>query len=80
MFGRNQVSDKELLKNVNQRLTRAGAASSSRVTAMVRQGQVTLTGNLQQSHQRDPIVKAIARIAGVRRVIDQLKLVPKKVQ
>ena len=77
MFGRNQPSDKELLKTVNQRLTRA-SSSQSRISVAVRQGIVTVTGNLQQAHQRDPIVKALARIAGVRRVVDQLVLVVKK--
>jgi osmotically-inducible protein OsmY len=75
MFGKNSISDKDLLRTVNQRLTRAGSASQTRVIAAVRQGNVTLTGNLQYPYQRDPIVKTIERIAGVRRVIDQLQLV-----
>ena len=78
MFGKNQISDKDLLKTVNQRLTRSGSGSQSRVVAVVQQGGVTLTGNLQIAYQRDLIVKTVARIAGVRRVVDQLKLIPKK--
>jgi hypothetical protein len=78
MFGRNSVSDKDLLKAVNQRLTRSGSGSQSRIVAMVNQGSVTLTGNLQIAYQRDLIVKTVARIAGVRRVVDLLKLTPKK--
>jgi osmotically-inducible protein OsmY len=77
MFGRNQVSDKDLLKQVNQRLTRTGTASQSRVMVAVQQGTVTLTGTLQYAIQRSPIVKAVARVAGVSRVVDQMTLVEK---
>lgn len=79
MFGKN-VSDKDLLRTINQRLSRAGAASQARVTASVQQGNVTVSGNLQYSHQRGAIIKAIERIAGVRRVNDQLQLVERKQQ
>jgi osmotically-inducible protein OsmY len=75
MFGKNVVTDKDLLRTVNQRLSRAGAASSTRVTVTIQQGNVTLTGNLQYPYQRAPIVKSVERITGVRRVIDQLRLV-----
>jgi len=78
MFGRNQVADKDLLKSVNQKLSRTGTGSQSRVTATVQQGTVTLTGTLQYAIQRSPIVKAVARVAGVRSVVDQLQLVQKK--
>jgi len=75
MFGKNVVTDKDLLRTVNQRLSRAGAASSTRVNATIQQGNVTLTGNLQYPYQRAPIVKSVERVTGVRRVIDMLKLV-----
>jgi osmotically-inducible protein OsmY len=78
MFGRNQVPDKDLLKQVNQRLTRTGTGSQSRVMVAVQQGTVTLTGTLQYAIQRSPIVKAVARVAGVSRVVDQMTLVEKK--
>ena len=44
MFGRNQLSDKDLQKTVNQRLQRAGIGSQSRIAATVQGGMVTLTG------------------------------------
>jgi hypothetical protein len=78
MFGRNQVSDKDLLKSINQRLARTGTASQSKVNVSVQQGTVTLTGTLQHAIQRNPIVKAITRVAGVRRVNDQMQHVAKK--
>src|SRR5690606_31801008 len=78
MFGRNQVSDRDLLKTIQQRLARTGTASSSKVNVVVQQGNVTLTGTLQHAIQRDPIVKAVSRVTGVRRVSDQLQHVAKK--
>jgi hypothetical protein len=77
MFGKNETSDAALLKAVNQRLQRGGAGSQARISANVQSGTVTISGNLQYDAQRAPLVKLVARIPGVRRVIDQLKLVPK---
>jgi osmotically-inducible protein OsmY len=77
MFGRNEVSDKDLLKNVNRRLDRTGTGSHSRITALVRRGTVTLSGKLQYEIQRTRIVKAVKSVAGVRQVIDQLQSPPK---
>ena len=78
MFGKNQISDRDLLKSINQRLARTGTGSSSKVNVSVQQGTVTLTGTLQHAIQRSPILKAIARVTGVRRVNDQMQHVAKK--
>ena len=78
MFGRNQISDRDLLKSINQRLARTGTASQSKVNVSVQQGNVTLTGTLQYAIQRSPIVKAIARVTGVRHVVDQMQFTVKK--
>ena len=78
MFGRNQVPDKDLLKSINQRLARTGTSSQSKVNVSVQQGNVTLTGTLQHAVQRNPIVKAVTRVPGVRRVVDQLQHVVRK--
>jgi len=72
MFGKNDVSDKELLKSVSRKLDRTGAGSQSKVTAFVQRGTVTLTGKIQYENQRTPIMKAVSSISGVRNVIDQL--------
>jgi hypothetical protein len=77
MFGNDKATDDKLQKAVDQRLMRGGAGSQSRITARVSQGNVTVTGNLQYEAQRSPLVKNIARVAGVRRVIDQLRVAPK---
>jgi osmotically-inducible protein OsmY len=80
MFGRNQISDKDLQKTVNHRLQRTGASSQSRIAATVQGGMVTLTGTIQYANQRTPIVKAVSNIAGIRRVVDQLQMAPPKPQ
>jgi hypothetical protein len=76
MFGANDATDKALLKSVTQRLAR-GTASQIRITATVQAGTVTLNGTLRYEAQRIPVVKEVGRIAGVRRVVDQLKAPPK---
>jgi hypothetical protein len=78
MFGANQANDKSLLKSVTQRLAR-GTGSQTRTTAAVQGGTVTLSGTLRYEAQRIPIVKEVGRIAGVRRVVDLLKVLPKAV-
>lgn len=70
------ISDKSLLEKVNQRLARSGSGSRSRVNATVCKGDVTLAGQLQYEIQRQPLLKAVGAVAGVRRVIDQLRVAP----
>ncbi|MHB8971216.1 MAG: BON domain-containing protein [Pirellulaceae bacterium] len=77
MFGTDRNSDKELSKTVNKRLVRAGGGSHSRLEAAVQRGTVTLTGLLRYEAQRRPLLKAVSSVAGVSRVIDLLKLMPK---
>jgi len=71
------VSDKVLLQKVNQRLSRMGGAQGH-VLATVRSGEVTLAGTLQFEIQRQPVLKAAGAVGGVRRVVDQLHVLPKK--
>ena len=78
MFTNDQNNDATLLKTVNQKLTRGGAGSQSRITATVQRGTVTLMGKLQYDAQRAPLTKAVAAIAGVRRVVDQLTVPPRR--
>ena len=77
MFGANRTSDKELAKTVNKRLVRAGGGSQTHLAAAVHQGTVTLTGMIRYEAQRRPLLKAISSVAGVYRVVDQLKLMSK---
>lgn len=80
MFGSKGISDKALLSTVNQRLARTGTGSQAKLHATVRQGTVTLSGTIQYERQRTPILKATRNVSGVRNVIDQLVVTPKKTQ
>jgi len=74
MLRKEPVSDKTILKKVNQRLTRTGMGSRCRVTVTVRGGQVFLSGTLQYENQRRPALKAASTIEGVKGVVDQLQV------
>jgi hypothetical protein len=76
MFGKAEVSDKELSKTVNSRLARTG--TGSRITAVINRGVATLSGKLQYAGQCAPIMNAASRVAGIRQVIDQMQLIPAK--
>jgi osmotically-inducible protein OsmY len=77
LFG-NPIPDKTLLKQVVQRLARSGAGSQSHVTPTVRSGEVTLTGTLRYEHERRAILTSTNSISGIRRVIDQMRVAPKR--
>ena len=72
MLHKGSASDKTVLKKVNQRLMRASLGS--RVTATVRNGQLTLSGSIQYENQRRPALRAARGIAGVSGVVDQLQV------
>ncbi len=73
----NQVSDKDLSKNVNKRLVRINAPP--KVLAGVSRGVVTLTGLLKYENQRKQITKAVGATPGVQQVVDMLKSPPKRI-
>ena len=77
MLHKGSASDKTVLKRVNQRLARASLGARSRVTAAVRNGQVTLSGSIQYENQRRPALRAASGVAGVSGVLDQLQLQPR---
>ena len=80
MLRKQVVPDKVLLKQVNQRLMRAGLGAGCSMRVSVRNGQVTLSGTIQRDLQRRPALRAASGIAGVRQVVDQLKVEAKKVK
>jgi osmotically-inducible protein OsmY len=70
MLHRRSLSDKTILKRVNQRLARASLG----VTAAVRNGQVTLSGSIRYENQRRPALRAANGVDGVSIVLDQLQV------
>ncbi len=75
-FG-NQIPDKTLLKNVERKLMQK-CAGAARISATVRSGDATITGIIKNEHERRPIVRCVAAVQGIRRVVDQLRLAEKK--
>ena len=72
----NQVPDKTLLRNVERKLMQK-CAGATRISATVRGGDATITGTIKNEYERKPIVRCVAAVQGIRRVIDQLQLVAK---
>ena len=72
------IPDKSITTKLNQRLVRAGLGSQSKVAITVRNGTVTLSGTLQYEMQRRSVLNSARGTAGVRNVIDQLQVAPKK--
>ena len=74
MLHKGSASDKTILKKVNQRLTKTGLGSRCRVTATVRSGQVSLSGNIHYENQRRPALRAVGSVEGGKGVVDQLQV------
>ena len=68
--------DRTVVQQVTQRIATKGIRSPSRIDVQAKNGQVTLTGNIQYAHQRSAAVQAASTAAGVRQVVDQLKVMP----
>jgi osmotically-inducible protein OsmY len=71
------LPDKAVLQKVNQKLSRLGGAQG-KVSATISRGDVTLSGVIQYEMQRASIMKVASSVAGVRRVVDQMKIKPKE--
>lgn len=72
------VPDNQLTRQVTMKLSQKSGGSGCKVTANVSNGQVTLVGQVVAEYQRRPIVNAINSISGVKRVVDQIQIAPKK--
>lgn len=73
---KHHVADKAIIQKVSQRLSRSGMATTCQLTVLCQQGDVTLSGTLQFEHQRRSALSAARSVDGVRRVIDQMRVLP----
>ena len=73
-------SDQDITHQVNLKLANRGIRSPCNVTVATRSGDVTLTGTVQYPHQKVGAVSAANGVRGVRRVVDQMRVVPVKRQ
>ena len=73
----NQIPDKTILKNVLRKIMQKCTAGT-KISATVRNGDATVTGSIKQEYERRPIIRTVAAVQGVNRVVDQLQLQKKK--
>ena len=64
--------DRNIAKQVTQRLATRGIRSPCRIDVQSRNGEVTLTGDIQHAHQRTAAIQAASTAEGVRHVVDRL--------
>jgi len=72
--------DTEITQQVNMKLANRGIRTPCKVTVTTSSGDVTLTGTVQYPHQKAGALSAASGVRGVRRVVDQMKVVPVKRQ
>jgi osmotically-inducible protein OsmY len=70
------AKDDRITRQVNNKLASRGFGSQSDVTVQASNGLVTLSGSVQDAHQKRAAANAISGITGIRRVIDQLIVKP----
>jgi osmotically-inducible protein OsmY len=68
--------DRTIAQQVTQRMTMRGIRSPCKVDVQSRNGEVTLTGNIQFAYQRSAANQAAATTAGVRHVVDRMTVSP----
>jgi len=72
------VKDPVISQKVSQKLSSQGVRPPCRVTVACNKGNVTLSGTIQYEHQRQGAVHAAKGIAGVQRVVDQMRVIPSR--
>ena len=73
-----KISDNQLTRSVTQKIQQKSAGSGCKVIITVSQGNVTLSGTVENEYQKRPFINAASGINGVRRVIDQTQVAAKK--
>jgi osmotically-inducible protein OsmY len=63
-----------------QQLSNRGVRSPCEVSAVVSDGSVTLSGQIEHEYQRRSAVRAAQNTAGVKRVLDHLHVISKTLQ
>jgi len=73
----NKIPDKTLQQNVNRKLIQK-CSGSTKISAVVKNGDVSLTGTIKFEHERKPIIRTLNGVQGVVRINDQLRVEEKK--
>ena len=69
-------ADRNIVQQVTQRLATRGIRTPCKIDVQSKNGEVTLTGNVQYPYQRSAAMQAASTAAGVRRVVDQMTIKP----
>ncbi len=72
----NKIPDKTILASVQRRLSQKCAGA--KIQAVVRSGEVTISGMIKNEHERKPILRCLNAVQGIGRIVDQMRLEPKK--
>jgi osmotically-inducible protein OsmY len=68
--------DRTIAQQVTQRLATRGLRSPCRIDVQSKNGEVTLTGDIQYPYQRSAALQAASTASGVRQVVDRLTVKP----
>lgn len=77
MLDANKVPDRSITQKVTDVLANHGMRAPCHITVVTAKGSVTLSGSIQYEHQRQVAVRTTRAVEGVRRVVDQLRVIPK---
>jgi hypothetical protein len=70
------INDATITRNAHQHIAGTGLRSPCHIQVQTRNGEVTLSGIVQYDHQRTAAVHAVRNLEGVKRVIENLKVMP----
>jgi len=73
-----KIDDPTIARKVTEKLSSSGIRAPCRVTVASSKGNITLAGSIQYEHQRQAAMRAASSVTGVQRVVDQMKVTPKK--
>lgn len=75
-FGK-AIPDKALLTAVHRKLAQK-CSGSTKINTTVSGGEATVTGTIKSEHERNPIIRCISTVPGIRRVVEHLKVEERK--
>jgi osmotically-inducible protein OsmY len=75
MQNQTKLQDPMISQRVSETLSSLGMRAPCRVTVVTSKGNVTLSGTIQYEHQRHMFAHAIKAVAGVQRVVDQMRVI-----
>ena len=69
-----QARDQTMADLVSERIATRGIRAPCRIDVQAKNGEVTLSGDLQHAYQRSAVLQVAAATSGVRHVVDRLRI------